>query len=421
MISYTPVCDDAGCGCDVGGEGAGGVSATPPNTFFIVFWCIALSLLPLTVWRVLDLAVWLLAGVCVSKLFASKPSSNYFIAGCMALYPYWHIGTAGWIASTCNYSWPLAFGLFVFMTLKRLYESRRLPWYRWLLCVLAFLYASDAEQMCFLFIIIFFFLAATLRRAAHNRAYTRAIILFLILTLLRLIFTLTAPGNRVRLDYSTNMVSGFESFSILNKLLLGFDLTMTHYAVCTLGLFLCFSLLLLLLVWRRHGALLARCVSAIPFASCVVLTATAGLRVLSYLGELLALGQERGFANAIFAYGLLPSGVGIQLFFALFFFCMMYSLYLAFDRRADGLKAIGITLLGFGSQLLMGFSPTMYASALRTFIYASFGLIICALLLYEYLEASRRFGKGSKILFLLAIAVNYGITFMIGLFKLGAP
>ncbi len=381
-----------------------------------------LNVLPIAVWRVLDLAIWLLAGVCVSKLFVRNPRANYFIAGCMALYPYWHLGTAGWIATTTGYSWPLALGLFVFLTLKRLFENGRLPWYRYALCALAFLYATDAEQMCAIILAVLVFLAALrLFRRSAPAAYTRAVIVLLVLTLARLAFTMTAPGNHARLVESLHLIRGFENYTLWDKLFLGFDFTMTHYAVCTLGLFPLFSYLMMLIVWRGHKGFLPRCISAVPFASGVVFTATAGMRVLSYLGELLALRQERGFMNAIFDHGLLPEGPGMRLFFIIFFFCVLCSLYYAFGRRTDCLAAIGITLLGFGSQMLMGFTPSIYGSGLRTFIFASFAAIIVSLRMYEDLDASRRFGKGSKLLFLAAIIGNYAITFAIGLFKVDGP
>ncbi len=380
-----------------------------------------LNMLPFALWRILDLAVWLLAGVCVSKLFARGPSANYFIAGCLALYPYWQLATAGWTATTCGYSWPLSFGLFVFLTLKRLYENARLPWYRYALCALAFLYATDAEQMCAIILAVLAFLAASrfFLHARSNPAYTRTIIVLLILTIARLAFTLTTPGNHVRLVSSYHLIPGFESFSLLDKLTLGFDFTVTHYAVCTLGIFPLFSYLLLVLVWRRRKGRLQRCVSAVPLASCAVLSLYAGIRVLLYFRFLLVNGMERGFANAIFDNGLLPGGPIIRLFFLVFFFCVLCSVYFAFSTRAQSLFALGITLLGFGSQMLLGFSPSIYGSGLRTFVFAAFGLIIVSLRMFEELYAPGRFGKGSKALFITAIAANYAVTFAISLFRLG--
>ncbi len=384
---------------------------------------IALCLAPITVWRALDLAVWLLLGVCVSKLFVKNPKTNYFLAGCMALYPYWHIGTAGWITTTCNYSWPLAFGLFVFLTIKRLYENVRLPWYRYVLCALAFLYATDAEQMCAVTIVVLAYLTILryFRHKEPNAAYSGIIVVLLILTIARLAFTLTTPGNQARLISSYHLIPEFVSYSLFDKLALGFDFTITHYLVCTLGLFPLFSLLLTAAVWRGHKGLPWRCVSAVPFASSVVFTIYAGIRALSYFRELLVLGRERGFANAIFVYVLLPSATGMRPFFIIFFLCVLFSLYCAFKKRKDALTAIGITLLGFGSQMLLGFSPSIYGSALRTFIFASFGVIICAVRLYENLSAERAFCTRSKLIFLATIAGNYAITFAVGQFKLGGP
>ena len=118
---------------------------------------VALTLSPIWLWRILDLGIWVMLAVSISKLFTKEENagSNWFIAALMMLYPYWHMDTAGWIATTTNFTWPMSLGMFALLTFKRIYEGVRLPIYRWILFVIALLYASDAEQMVMILLIIF--------------------------------------------------------------------------------------------------------------------------------------------------------------------------------------------------------------------------------------------------------------------------
>lgn len=62
----------------------------------------------------------------------------------------------------------------------------------------------------------------------------------------------------------------------------------------------------------------------------------------------------------------------------------MFSIYICFKGRFKGLLCIYILLLlGFASRIAMGFSPIIWASNDRTFIYMYFSVIICSLILYQ--------------------------------------
>ena len=139
------------------------------SRMFIFPTMVALSLLPIWLWRILDTAIWSMLAVTISKLFTKEEcGSNWFIVALMMLYPYWHMSTAGWIATTTNFTWPLSFGLFALLTIKRLWEGVQLPAYRWALFVVAFLYASDAEQQ----LMILFLILSVL---AIHQLYTKAL------------------------------------------------------------------------------------------------------------------------------------------------------------------------------------------------------------------------------------------------------
>ena len=64
-------------------------------------------------------------------------------------------------------------------------------------------------------------------------------------------------------------------------------------------------------------------------------------------------------------------------------------IYISFDDKKIAFMNIFILGAAFCSRIAMGFSPTLYASAERTFIFAYFSLIICTFLLYNNLTGKR--------------------------------
>jgi hypothetical protein len=362
--------------------------------------------------------MWLILAVSISKLFTKEKSksSNWFVVGMMMLYPYWHMATAGWIATTTNFVWSLSLGMFALLTLKRAYEGVRLPIYRWVFFGLAMLYASDAEQNAMILFIVFFLLAAWLIYAKPATPLQYRVSLFGGLAFLtaRLIFTLTTPGNHVRRLLGHYTVPGFEDFSIWHRFSLSFELTAVHYTQFTLALFPFFALFLLITVWRLHKSVFKRAIAAIPLVISMVLSGLMGINALIFARDNLA-GYEGWFLDA-FVLETLPDWPGSAIVFVAFFISLVYALWLSFERKKDSGLAIGIMAIGFISQIIMGFSPSLYGSAFRSFIYASFAIIICALLMYES-GAKAYFGKWIKILLISACSANVAVTFAIGVIR----
>jgi hypothetical protein len=386
------------------------------SRMFIYPTMVALSLAPIWLWRILDLAVWLMLSVTLSKLFEKKGSSNWFIVALMMLYPYWHMATAGWIATTTNYSWPLAFGMFALLTLKRVWEGTSLPVYRWILFVAAMLYASDAEQKLMILIIVFAILAI---KQVYENAKTPLqykITLFAGLGFLaaRLVFTLTAPGNHVRRLTGHYTVPDFADYSLLQQALLSFELTAMHYTQFTIVLFPVFSLMLLIIVWKLHSDILKRLFAIVPLAISTALSITTAVNALQFARDNMA--QYEGLFLDAFILMTILDLKGNNLLFVLFFASLLYALYLSCKNKSNRFYCIGIMLLGFLSQFVVGLTPSLYGSALRTFIYASFSVIICAIYLYQA-EAKLFTGKLIKILLATACFINFSITLIIGIVR----
>ena len=147
-------------------------------------------------WRILDTAVMVIISVSISKLIPSSDirKSNWIIAGLVFIYPISHMNSAGWIATTMNYSWPLAFGLFSMIPIKKILFDEKIKSFEYILYILAILFALNQEQMCA--IVLSVYLVFTVYLVLKRRPNLFMIIQSL-LSIASIIFILTCPGNYV--------------------------------------------------------------------------------------------------------------------------------------------------------------------------------------------------------------------------------
>lgn len=69
---------------------------------------------------------------------------------------------------------------------------------------------------------------------------------------------------------------------------------------------------------------------------------------------------------------------------------IIISLYVLFDDKKLSFLTIFILSLGFGSRMVMSFSPTIWASAQRTFMFMYLSILICSVILYQILQSQKK-------------------------------
>ena len=289
---------------------------------------VVFSLSPIFLWRVLELACWVGIAVIISKLFTDE-KNNWLVVALMLLYPYWHMLTAGWIATTTNYTWPLFFGMFALLHMKRLYQKAELRTYRWVLFVVAGLYASDAEQMLMILFIVFSALAIRelQNTQTSNLRYRRTVFCGWVFLAARVIFTATTPGNHARQATGHHTVPNFAEYSIWERLRMAFELTGMHYTVFTAFLFPVFAIFLLIIVWNLYENPLKRAVAAMPLVISLIFSIEAAVSLVEFLRKNLANHLEMRFLDEL-VLAVIPTWTGSNVLFLVFFICLFYIVHL---------------------------------------------------------------------------------------------
>jgi len=338
------------------------------------------------VWWFLDTAILLLAAYSLRLLLPSMDKkANYLLICLIFIYPFIDMRTAGWIATTMNYIWPLSFGLYAMVVIKKILNGEPLRIYHYVLSVLALLFAANQEQMGTLlagFFVFFSIYQIVVQKKVHWFLLVQAV-----LSIASVVFILTAPGNGIRTAWTIEtQFPGYVSLSLFDKIEMGFSSTLFGLVMKPNLSFLLFGLLLFSAAKVTKQSRLFCIIASVPLLSSFVfgLLGPVSGKVLPFVGSLRGALTETG-TNPTFSHlvSLVPD-------FLLIVVCLsvIVSLYRVFACKRDAWLVLLVLGAGFASRMIMAFTPSIWFSEDRTFIYLYFALIYCSVRLYQLVQAS---------------------------------
>lgn len=317
-------------------------------------------------WKIIDCCMWVLLVVSMSDLTPGKNRlrNRWILVSLWLMVPLWEMSSAGWIATTINYSWPLALGVFSMTVIARIFRGQPVRWYHAACGILAAVYAANAEQMCIVLLAVFG--VALLYQLHTRRAERNAVILlavFCCIIVAELLFILTCPGNQNRTLAETQTWNpAFSQLQLGQKLQLGIVDTLYILQAGWVLLYGLLCLLLLVLAWRqRKMHPLCAAMACIPFGYACVYSFGGyrqyGLQALT-----------RDFVTQENMPYELSWPALIQCLVVLG--CILFVLYRVYQpHKTEGRVVIGTLLLGGATRAVLGFSPTLYVSSGRTFLF----------------------------------------------------
>lgn len=347
------------------------------SRLFIEFLLVVISRLPTIVWRLLDTIIFTLITYMTSLIFNKKKDirNDYIIILLYLIYPINHIISAGPIATTLNYLWPLL-GLLYVLYIVIEEETRTIKLYEKILLLFAYLISSSHEQTCLLGC-SFIFLILVKRYINNKKDFTKNNILSLVVFVLFVIYgvvIITCPGNSLRYNQSATRYwnGSWQEFGILEKLYLGIIIlgeVMIENKMM-IGLFG----LVLFLDSKRNKSIIIRFLGDIQFFYILVFFVFNDLLypIFPYLETFKSVVFDHeiiknGFSSFISISNIIPVCSII-----IFFLMVLILLFQIFDNY----KAFLILLAGILSGVIIGFSPTVYASNYRTLLFFMISLLI---------------------------------------------
>ena len=347
-------------------------------------------------WMLIESGMVALLAYSISRIFIKKENKkqlNIFLLFLIMAYPMDIMGSAGWAATTVNYMWPLATAMFSLIPIKKIWDGEKFKVWEYPIYVLATIFACNQEQACAMLFGVY--LLFTILLLLRDKKIHPFIILELILTITSLIFILTAPGNYVRKNEEIiNYFKDFEMLTVQDKLSIGFTVTLGDIIEENYTAFLILSIMLVAYIFVNYKEKIYRTVSLIPLITICGLSVFSGItyNLFPFLGSL----RER----LILERPLLTAGNANNLFYVfplilsmVVFFSIIICLLLIFKNMKSNIAVLVFTV-GLATRLIMGFSPSVFASSVRTIFFFDISMLIVSLLIWqEFIKKKDKYEK----------------------------
>jgi hypothetical protein len=376
---------------------------------------IACCVLPQAVWKAANICVMVLAAVCVSKIFVRgadgenavgsgavgegvkyRRTCNTVIVSLFLMYNLYEMSSTGWVASTVNYMWPMAFGLYVLLSVKKAFCREALKKYQYPLTAAALAFAANQEQVCAILLAVYLYYFAGVARAVFFRGekarVSRFIVLQSFLCAASFACILSCPGNSRRYEYSVDKIfPGYDALTFFEKASMGVSATLNYFVMTPNVLFLVVSLLLSIGIFVKYKNVRARVVSVTPLFVNAVAFAYVFMDYFMAGGRF-ALKNPRDIFQT---YGIAGTGDASRFYVPHILYAAMICafaacLYMFFNDRKKLFLPACVLLLGISSRAMLGFSPTVFASSYRTYLFLNFAFIITAALIYQDIAGSAK-------------------------------
>jgi hypothetical protein len=191
---------------------------------------------------------------------------------------------------------------------------------------------------------------------------------------------LSCPGNWIRsTEEITKWMIDFPTLTTVDKIVLGFEDTVSKLIQTNL-LFLLFVALIFVIVLKKKSSIVKIVATSIPVVSVMLIT------VFSTLTDTYFSSFKLMFQKAI---NINPMNFNSPLPYITFTFFMVIMTVVVVTLLESGkdLKSsilmVVVFSIGLATRVIMGFSPTLYASSLRTFIFLDFSIIYCIVKLID--------------------------------------
>lgn len=322
------------------------------------------------------------------KLINGENKLFYSILSCILCLSFifsshYALGSAGFITTTINYTWPLFSGLLAIYILKNhtakdINKTKRILAY--IISVLCLMFAVNNEQLAVILLGLFvLYYLLNYKTKINKKCY-----LIGITSVIGIINTVICPGIHKRYILELRWFPDYLQLNILNKLNIGFshiiNRCVTWCDLTTLILLGIIAICVYLLTKNKKQTI----ISLIPFiiaSGFWILTLTDNLTLIQIMN-----------ANIV-RYGYVPISIKRMILsltiYAIFIIAFLYSLYSIYKNQKSVLWPIySIMFVGFASTIMFGFTPST-PSMERMYIFFYYGNMLAILIFIKQIIEKR--------------------------------
>ena len=330
------------------------------SRFLIEMVLVVIVSLPLILWKVLDTLMIVLLFYSGNKLLNVKDRKILIFEIFLIMILPWKVfGETGWIATTLNYTWPITLGFYGFSILL----EEKTNFLKQIISFICIIFACNQEQMCcvMLAFIIICFCIRTFQKK-NNKVFLIPFIICILMGVLHII----CPGNSMRqISEMQTWYPAYQNFDVLDKISIGIISTVTAILFDFRIIYIAFIGMLIL--YTKYLPLNKKLYYIIQF----ILVCFIFINIYPFDStQLMFYSKAQESIVITFMNFVLP-----VLLFSLLISIVIY-LILKTKNKYNYMFVL-LFLSGICSRLILGFSPTVYASGKRTVIYF---YIVCYLL-----------------------------------------
>ncbi len=363
------------------------------------------SMVPVQVWAIVNSLIMILLLYMIIRLIDKDFSISYtLITTLLFLSLQWQfMSTAGWIATTLNYLWTSAAGLFaLYVLFKSVVEQQKTSILTQVLSVIILLYSLNMELNLAFHIIVTS--ALIIYNVSLKKPLPLLIYAHIAAIVGALVYTTLSPGVAIRF---TTEINGFfpdmHMRGFARNVELGISAAMRTFLFERNMLFAMFCLLLAIAVFKMHKNILYRFISLCPIISvlCFGVFKSAFLTVLPIFTFIPQSVTQEGiitFDNADNFASHIPFFVICAVIT-----CIVVSLYIIFGHTKLSVLAMLLFCAGFATCAAVGFTPVVWASARRTSMIFMLCIIAISTLIYKNIPSKR---TPAMLIFYCTLAVS---------------
>lgn len=342
---------------------------------------------PLILWWYLDSLIFTFIAVLTYKLINGKNKLFYSTLSCILCLSFifsshYALGSAGFITTTINYTWPLFSGLLAIYILKNhaAKDTGKTRILAYIISVLCLMFAVNNEQLAVILLGLFvLYYLLNYKTKINKKCY-----LIRLTSVIGIINTVICPGISKRYILELRWFPDYLQLNILNKLNIGFshiiNRCVTWCDLTTLILLGIIAICVYLLTKNKKQTI----ISLIPFiiaSGFWILTLTDNLTLIQIMN-----------ANIV-RYGYVPISIKRMILsltiYAIFIIAFLYSLYSIYKNQKSVLWPIySIMFVGFASTIMFGFTPST-PSMERMYIFFYYGNMLAILIFIKQIIEKR--------------------------------
>lgn len=329
---------------------------------------------PIMIWRIIDTFIftgiaWLIAAL-VKK---GNVLVNWLSCSLCLLYPVNEMQSAGYLASTINYVWPMFFVLIsIYLLREILFEKEKVHKWEYVLAVVSIILGANGEQGAA--ILFGTYLMVILYELVTKKKIAPMVWIGFIVVILELIYVMKCPGNTIRKGIEINAYfPDYQEQTIFRLVEIGASSAMYHFIFVKNLVFAFFAGALYFTSIQYVRKAYEKMICILPFLISICFSIFSSVFYDFFPG--LAFMKDSLGTYGTFAVASLGS-VLPWIVYIVTFVSILYCVYvISRGEKLHSILLLGILILGFGSRFMMFLSASIWVSGNRTYIYMYFAFI----------------------------------------------